>query len=207
MMARKSGVVVKIVQQANGVIAMNKLYKVGLSLLMLLLMGSSHAVDSKAGKTKAQACIGCHGSAGVSNSPMWPNLAGQRAAYIEAQLKNFKSGQRDNSTMKAMADGLSDGDIKNLAAYFASLPAKSAGGDATLAAVGKDKAAMCMGCHGANLEGRGQVPKLAGQHPKYLSKQLNDFKDGTRKAGPMNAVAKNLSDDDIKALSEYLGAL
>lgn len=185
----------------------NNIYRVGVVLISMLLTDSSFAADIDAGKSKAQMCVGCHGSAGVSHSPTWPNLAGQRAAYIAAQLKRFKSGQRQNATMKSIAEGLADDDINNLAEYFAGLPGKSAGGDAALAQSGKDKAAMCMGCHGSKLEGRGQVPKLAGQHPKYLSKQLNDFKSGDRQAGPMNAIAKSLSEDDIKALSEYLGSL
>lgn len=199
---------VKILQQANEVIAMNNnIYTIGASLLLMLMIEPSYAADVDAGKSKAQMCVGCHGSEGVSGGPMWPNLAGQRAAYLEAQLKHFKSGQRQNGTMTGIAVGLADDDIKNLAAYFANLPAKSAGGNTALAQTGKDKATMCMGCHGSNLEGRGYVPKLAGQHPKYLAKQLNDFKTGDRMAGLMNAVAKNLSDEDISALSEYLGSL
>lgn len=187
---------------------MRKLYsKIGFSFLLALWIAPSHAADIDAGKSKAAACMGCHGSEGISSSAMWPNLAGQSVAYLQTQLKNFKSGQRDNPTMKGIVAGLSDDDIQNLAAYFAGLPAKSAGGDAASSQTGKDKAAMCMGCHGSNLQGKGQFPRLAGQHPNYLSKQLHDFKDGARKAGPMNAIAKSLADDDIKVLAEYLGAL
>ena len=185
----------------------NNIYKIGFIFLLSLPMLQANAADVNAGKAKAVVCVGCHGGSGISTSPMWPNLAGQSAAYIAGQLKSFKSGQRDDSTMKAIAEGLDDADAQNLAAYFASLPGKSAGGDAALAKIGKDKAAMCLGCHGNNLQGNGQFPKLAGQHPKYLSKQLNDFKSGARKAGAMNAIAKNLSDDDIKALVEYMGSL
>ena len=187
---------------------MNKRYsKIGFTFLLALMAVSSHAADIDAGKSRAAACMGCHGPEGISNNPMWPNLAAQRAPYIAAQLKHFKSGQRENSTMKAIAEGLSDADIQNIAVYFASLPGKSTGGDAALAKAGKDKAAMCMGCHGNKLQGNGQFPKLAGQHPKYLVKQLNDFKKGHRKGGAMNAITQNLSEDDIKALSEYLGSL
>ncbi|QPK64789.1 cytochrome c [Methylomonas sp. LL1] len=182
-------------------------YKIGFSIFTSLLMMPAQAADINAGKTQAGACMGCHGSAGVSNNPMWPSLAGQTSAYIETQLKNFKSGARANPTMKGIAAGLKDADIQNLAAYYASLPGKSAGGDAKSAQIGKDKAAMCMGCHGNTMQGNGQFPKLAGQHPQYLVKQLNDFKSGERKSGPMNGMAKSLSDDDIKALAEYLSSL
>lgn len=182
-------------------------YTIGFSILASFLTTPANAADINAGKTQAATCSGCHGNAGVSNNPMWPNLAGQTSAYLETQLKNFKSGARANPTMSGIAANLKDEDIQNLAAYFASLPSKSAGGDAKLAQTGKAKAAMCMGCHGNNLQGNGQFPKLAGQHPNYLTKQLNDFKSGDRKAGSMNGVAKSLSDEDIKALAEYLGSL
>lgn len=182
-------------------------YKIGFTFLLSLFVLPVQAADVNAGKSKAAVCMGCHGSAGVSNNPLWPNLAGQSGAYIEAQLKNFRSGLRENSTMNAIAKDLTDADIENLAAYFAALPGKSAGGDANLAQKGKEKAPMCMGCHGLELKGNGQFPKLAGQHPKYLVKQLQDFKTGARKAGQMNAITRTFSDEDIKALAEYLGSL
>lgn len=181
--------------------------KIGYSFLLFFLVASVQAADINAGKSKSSVCMGCHGSEGVSNSPTWPNLAGQSRTYLEIQLKKFKSGQRSNSTMNAIVKDLSDADIQNLAAYFASLPGKSAGGDAKLAAGGKQKAAMCVGCHGQDFKGNGQFPKLAGQHPKYLSKQMHDFKSGDRKGGPMNGIVQNLSDDDIEAIAEYLGSL
>lgn len=168
---------------------------------------AAHAADIGAGKARSAACLGCHGEGGVSKSPMWPNLAGQTASYLEIQLKKFKSGERTDATMNAMAEELSDADIQNVAAYFASLPRKSAGGDADLAKLGKDKAAMCMGCHGDKLQGNGQFPKLAGQHPKYIVKQMQAFKSGERKGGPMGAMASHLSEDDIKALAAYIGSL
>ena len=152
-------------------------------------------------------CQGCHGIGGDSKSPMFPILAGQSSAYIEKQLKAFKSGARTSPTMKSMAAGLDKNEIENVAAYFADQPSKSAGGDVALAKKGKDKTAMCMGCHGNNAQGRGQFPKLSGQHPQYLAKQLADFKNGERKGGPMEAVAKNLSDQDIKEITAYLGSL
>lgn len=186
---------------------MNTTYKIGIGVVLALLASSVQAADINAGKNRSSACMGCHGGNGVSNSGMFPSLAGQTRPYLETQLKHFRSGERSNATMIAMAKDLKDTDIQNLAAYYASLPGKSAGGDANLAQAGKDKAAMCMGCHGKALQGNGQFPKLAGQHPEYISKQLADFKSGSRKAGQMNAIAKTLSEDDIKALAEYAGSL
>lgn len=180
--------------------------KIGLVLMLHLLTTGANAADIAAGKSRTEACQGCHGNAGASANPIWPNLAGQTAIYLEAQLRKFKSGDRANPIMKPIAEALNDADIQNLAAYFASLPAKSAGGDAALAKAGKDQIPQCMGCHGNKLQGQGQFPRLAGQHPQYLAKQLSDFKSGVRKSGSMNAVAKTLTEDNIKAMAAYLGA-
>ncbi|MDD1620500.1 MAG: cytochrome c4 [Methylococcaceae bacterium] len=182
-------------------------HKIGFALMLCLFASTLNAADIAAGKSRAETCQGCHGNAGVSNNSLWPNLAGQPAIYLEAQLKKFKSGTRDNPTMKPIAEALSDADIQNLAAYFASLPAKSSGGDATLAKAGKDQVPQCMGCHGNKLQGQGQFPRLAGQHPQYLAKQLSDFKSGSRNSSTMNAIAKTLTEDNIKAIATYLGSL
>ena len=181
--------------------------KIAIMLMSSFVFSASHAADINAGKAKAMVCAGCHGSDGVSKSPMFPSLAGQTSLYLANQLKHFRDGTRENATMNGLAKGLQDNEIENLAAYFSSLPSKSAGGDAGLAETGKAKAGMCMGCHGNQLQGNGPMPKLAGQQPQYISKQLGDFKSGSRKAGQMNAIAKSLSDEDIKALAEYVGSL
>ncbi|MGY6275150.1 c-type cytochrome [Methylomonas sp. MgM2] len=185
----------------------HSIYKTGICILFFTLTTPLHAADINAGKSKSAVCLGCHGSEGVSKSPIWPNLAAQSRTYIEIQLKKFKTGERSNSSMNAIAKDLSDADIQNLAAYFASLAGKSAGGDATLAAKGQQKTAMCVGCHGEDLKGVGQFPRLAGQHPDYLSKQLHNFKSGERKGGPMNGIAQGLSEEDIDAIAAYLGSL
>lgn len=182
-------------------------YRISFAALLWLFASFADAADITAGKASSAACQGCHGGSGVSSNAMWPNLAGQTALYVETQLKKFKDGSRESPVMKAMAQELSQEEMSNLGAYFASLSAASSGGDAGLAKTGKDKVTMCMGCHGEKFQGQGQFPRLAGQHPEYLSKQLNDYKSGTRKAPHMNAVAKSLSDDDIKAIAAYLGSL
>ncbi|SHE20020.1 c-type cytochrome [methanotrophic endosymbiont of Bathymodiolus puteoserpentis (Logatchev)] len=98
-------------------------------------------------------------------------------------------------------------EVFDLAAYFASLKNKSAGGDKELAEQGKSKAPMCFGCHGNGAQGLGVAPRLAGQHPAYLQRQLRAFKEGTRKNGPMRGIAGMLSDEDIRAVTEYMGSL
>ena len=79
------------------------------------------AGDVAAGKAKAATCAGCHGADGISAVPTYPNLAGQKEAYLVATLKGFRDGTRKNATMNPMAKPLSDADIDNLAAYYASL--------------------------------------------------------------------------------------
>jgi cytochrome c553 len=178
-----------------------------LFFLTSLFCSTAYTADIKAGAEKATACIGCHGQNGISSSPQWPNLAGQQPAYLSNQLKAFRDKTRKNPTMEGMAANLSDADIANLSAYFASLQPKSAGGDKTLATAGKEKFAMCQGCHGATAAGNGIFPRLAGQHPAYLAKQLKAFKEGSRKSGPMQSMAATLSPEDIKSITAYLGNL
>lgn len=81
----------------------------------------SIAADAAAGKTKAASCAGCHGAAGISPAPTFPNLAGQKEAYLVKQMKAFKDGSRKDPTMNAMAKPLSDSDIANISAYYAGL--------------------------------------------------------------------------------------
>jgi len=92
---------------------------------MLFGVSSSLAVagDIAAGKAKSTTCIACHGSAGISSNPIWPNLAGQKKQYLVQQIKAFKSGARKNASMAPMVQALSDTDIENLAAYYSSLKA------------------------------------------------------------------------------------
>ena len=174
----------------------------------MVMIPVAQSQSMKIGQEKAVACQGCHGSNGVSINGIGPHLAGQTASYIERQLKNFKSKSRQYAPMNAMAAGLSDEDIDNLAAFFAAQSLSVSNPvDRSLAGQGKAKAAMCLGCHGGKAEGRGQFPRLAGQKPQYLEKQLRDFKAGKRQGGPMNAVAKGLSEQDISALSHYFASL
>ena len=85
------------------------------------LNGQAVAGDAPAGKSKAASCAGCHGPAGISNNPMWPNLAGQKEAYLVKQLKSFRDGTREDPMMGPMARPLSDTDIENLAADYSTL--------------------------------------------------------------------------------------
>ena len=175
------------------------------------------------GKAKSMMCTACHGAEGNSVNPLWPSVAGQSAPYIVAQLEAFKSGSRSDPLMTAQAMLLSDGDMRDIAVYFESLPAAAMsvadpskvdkgqalyrGGD------GDNRVAACLACHGPT--GRGnpaaKYPALQGQHAAYTAKQLNDYASNTRqsdgKTRIMRDIASRLSEDDIKALASYVQGL
>ena len=179
-----------------------------ISFVFLSLSNTAHAADISAGKDKAVACLQCHGSNGNSKNAQYPSLAGQRAMYLESQLKNFQSGQRTNPIMQGIVGKLTKSDISNISAYFADLTPEGAGAsDLSLAKKGQEKFAMCAGCHGSSAQGRGGFPRLAGQQPEYIEKQLLSFKNRSRKGGPMNAMTSSLSEQDIKEIAAYLGNL
>lgn len=176
------------------------------------------AGDAGAGKSVAEACAACHGKEGMSVNPEWPNLAGQHAGYLVSSLKAFKSGARKNDMMSGMAAGLSDADMRNVAAYFAKSSCGVTGGDKAKAVLGKAKVteAGCAACHNAGgLRGTGAAgisasrtwPNLAGQNAGYLTVALKSFRDDSRSHAVMSSVAKTLSDSDIDNLSAYFASV
>jgi len=100
---------------------LKKVFAAFIASLLLVVANTSLAGDTAAGKSKAAICSGCHGSDGISANPLWPNLAGQKEVYLVNQLRAFRDGSRSDPMMTPMAKPLSDADIENLAAYFASL--------------------------------------------------------------------------------------
>ena len=164
------------------------------------------AGSATAGKAKASSCAGCHGTDGVSSNPAWPNLAGQQQAYLVNALKAYKAGTRKDGMMTGLMKNLNDKDIRNLAAYYASLSCRTAGSgtpkaDAT---AGKAKASSCAGCHGAKgVSSNPAWPSLAGQQQAYLVNALKAYKAGTRKDAMMARLVKDLNDTDIKNLAAY----
>ena len=103
---------------------MNKIIAATLACALVGVYGAAQAGDAAAGKAKAAVCGACHGPDGNSMVPLYPKLAGQHEAYLAAALKAYRSGARDNATMKPMVATLTDTDIENLAAYYASQKAK-----------------------------------------------------------------------------------
>ena len=146
--------------------------------------GIGNAADIAAGKLKAQTCVACHGAAGLSTVSTFPSLAGQPSLFIVYQLIQFRGNQRVFAPMNAVAAGMSDTDMRDLGAYFASLPGPvgATGGDPARIAEGQriSDASHCQSCHTADLRGQKQVPRLAGQHADYLKAQLKGLRDGTR---------------------------
>jgi cytochrome c553 len=94
-----------------------------LTCSLALITTAATGADIDAGKAKAAVCAACHGGNGISIIPDYPNLAGQKVKYLESTIKAYRDGERKNPIMSPMAAGLSDSDVANLAAYFASLPA------------------------------------------------------------------------------------
>lgn len=180
------------------------------------------AGDAAAGQAKAITCSACHGADGNSLNPEWPSLAGQHESYTIKQLQAFKSGARQNVLMSSQAMGLSDQDMADLAAYFASQKAAKKTADAALVETGQQVyrggnketgAPACLACHGP--DGLGNItaawPTVAGQHASYTAAQLAAYRSGERSTDGdtqiMRNVASRLTDDEIKAVASYIQGL
>ena len=181
---------------------------------------------AKAQPIVTQVCVACHAVDGNSAIPANPNLADQHPEYTYKQLRNFKSqggkpAERSNGVMAGMVANLSDDDMKNLAVYFAAQKPKSqAARDAALAKQGETiyrggiqakGVAACASCHAPNGTGMpAQFPRVAGQHAEYTAAQLTAFRAGQRANDPaqmMRMIAAKMSDQEIKAVSEYIAGL
>ena len=190
---------------------------------LLLVWGPVHAAgDAAAGEALSATCSACHGAAGVSVNPEWPNLAGQHAKYLAKQLADFKQGtERNNAMMAGMVAGLSEQDMQDLGAFYASKPAPQGAADQDKVALGEkifrggnadSGVAACMACHGP--AGGGDplagFPRLSGQHAAYTAAQLRMFRSGER-ANDMNQmmrdVASAMTDEEIEAVASYVQGL
>jgi len=196
----------------------------GLTLAALQVQAES-LVDGSidAGKSKSVTCAACHGPAGISANPLWPNIAGQAAPYLVAQLQAFKDGSRNNPLMTSQAMMLSAQDMADLAVYFESLPAPAqAVADPDLVGKGEalyrggevtDQVAACIACHGPTGTGNpaAAYPALKGQHAAYTAKQLRDYASGERVSDGttrvMRDIAGKLSEEQIVALASYVQGL
>lgn len=199
---------------------MNK-WLVSVSLVLGLAANGLQAADVAAGKAKSATCMACHGPDGNSPNPIWPKLAEQHPAYLKKQLLDFKSGNRKNDMMAPMAAPLTDEDIDNLSAYFASQSQKGGVAAADKVVVGEKLyragngatgVAACMACHGPAGAGNpsANFPRVAGQHAAYLEKTLKDFRSGDRNndtSKMMQGVVARMTDAEIAAVAQYIQGL
>lgn len=181
--------------------------------------------DPAKGQVAAAVCAACHNPDGNSAAPTFPKIAGQHYDYIVKQLNNFKvqpgaaAAERENGQMLGFASMLTDEQIRDVAAYFASQKFEPAaannkdtyelGRKIFRAGIPAKGVAACAGCHGPSGAGMpGQYPRVMGQWPEYTEAQLVGFRQGTRKNNStMTDVAARLSDVEIKAVADYIAGL
>ena len=200
---------------------MNKLL---VSLLLTFgIAGLAQAAgDAAAGQAKVAVCAGCHGADGNSAAPNFPKLAGQGDCYLLKQMQDIKSGNRQVLEMTGILTNVSDQDMADMAAYFASQSMSVGAADPEKLELGQslyrggklpEGMPACTGCHAPNGAGNAAAgfPHLGGQHAQYVAKQLTDFREGARTNDgdtmPMRAVAAKLSNKDIEAISSYIQGL
>jgi len=202
--------------------ALRKLLLMGFVASMSLMQSNAVAEgDAAAGKAKSATCAACHGADGNSVNPEWPKIAGQHASYIVLQLQAYKDGKRQNALMMPMAMGLSDADMQDLAAYYASQQQTPGMADPELVATGERVyrggnpsrgVPACIACHGPAGKGNPltMYPKLAGQHAVYTYAQLKAYADQVRKSDKnqmMRNIADRMSDSDMRAVASYIEGL
>ncbi|KIQ05362.1 MULTISPECIES: c-type cytochrome [Pseudomonas] len=200
---------------------MNKMI---VSLLVALgLVGAVQAAgDPVAGQAKTIVCGACHGQDGNSPLANFPKLAGQGERYLLKQMQDIKSGARPVVEMTGMLEPLSDQDMVDVAAYYASQKISVGAADPALVDRGQalfrggklaEGMPACTGCHSPDGSGIATAgyPHLGGQHADYVAKQLTAFREGERSndgdSMVMRDIAAKLSNKDIQAISSYIQGL
>lgn len=215
---------------------MNKLFKgviLSLGVAAALSPAANAAGDASAGQAKSAVCAACHGADGNAPNPIWPKLAGQGEKYLLKQLRDIKDGDRKVLEMTGIVAGLNDQDLQDLAAYYAAGSMQLSGAksdDAALLKLGEKVfragdpergVVACIGCHSPTGAGNAPAgfPRLSGQNPAYVEKQLKAFRTGADDpsnptarlndgdARTMRDVAATLSDRQIKALANYIAGV
>jgi cytochrome c553 len=171
------------------------------------------ATQMAAARTKAQVCFACHGPDGNSTVGEYPDPRRPKLALYLHRAQGFQGGRRSDEQMSPMAAQLSTEDMTLLGEFFAAqkqTPIKFQVDSAKVDAGRKTSdAVLCPMCHLGGFVGQNEIPRVAGQWPQYIKKQLADFKARrrTNDAGNMTSVAATLSDADIENLSQYIGNL
>jgi len=189
------------------------------ALFSLPVQADAKADLARAEEIVAGRCFLCHGLEGESASAVFPRLAGQHSEYIAKQLSDFKSGKRKSDTMKPQAEELTPPEMQALGSFFEKKTAKPrAARDTELLAVGKfvfnrgnqfSGLPACSSCHGAKGYGTPMLPRLAGQHPRYIEDQLKQFnkRERTNDNAVMHTIASKLSELETHAVAEYIATL
>jgi cytochrome c553 len=208
---------------------MKSLLTIGLSLALGWAAGTLHAAEAPKAPVKpdlargqaiaTQVCGACHLHDGNRGVPANPILQGQHPEYLVKQLTEFKSGKRKNAVMLGFASTLSEEDMKNVAAYYASKTAKPGfarnkdtirlGESIYRGGIAQKSVPACAGCHGPTGSGLPvQYPRLGGQHADYTEAQMVAFRSGARaNSAQMTTIAARLSDVEIKAVADYIAGL
>lgn len=177
--------------------------------------------DPAAGEAKSALCATCHGADGNSQIAMNPKLAGQSEKYLLKQLQDYQSGERQDATMTAMVANLSEEDMADLAAWYASQEVTLGGADPETLELGERLyragdaelgVAACAACHGPDGSGNDPAgfPALSGQHGEYTLRQLELFRSGERSNDPggmMRTTMERLTDRELQALASYVSGL
>ena len=199
------------------------MYRLIIAAVLTLTFQAAFAEgNANRGKKLTQICVACHGVDGNSIVGTFPSIAGQQPKYLLKQLRDIKSGDRAAPLMIGQLNSMTDGDLEDLAAYYASQEPTGGAAKPELVELGetiyragikRKKIAACTACHlpsgeGSNLAG---FPALAGQWPEYTESQLKAFRQGLRHndgdGRMMRSTALDLSDDEIAAVASYLYGL
>jgi cytochrome c553 len=185
--------------------------RIALVLLpMLVGFGIAHADTLE---EKAAMCAGCHGENGLPQEKTTPVIWGQYQGYLYLQLRDYKRGDRKDDQMTPVVDLLERDDLLALARYFSEkqwprLGQPAAAADVVTRAQRANGSVGCTGCHQASYIGEGTQPRLAGQWREYMQQTMLDFRTRKRGNNPgMSDLMLATSEDDIKAMAEYLAGL
>jgi cytochrome c553 len=197
-------------------------HRLGRIAALMLLMAPPVAVAgdaSKAVSLAANLCASCHGEDGNSVAPIFPRLAGQQAVYLLRELKDFKSGKHVNEVMNPIASGLSDEDMANLAAFYASQkPSPGTVANPALLPLGKalymngnakSGIPSCSSCHEDDGSGGGKFPRVAGQYVEYSLEEFRLYAAGKRTNGArvMQAISERMTEEETRAVAEYMASM
>ncbi len=176
--------------------------------------GKQPVADIAAGKTIAdRQCRPCHGVDGRGTGPAIPTLAGQPDPYLLAAIAEYLDGRRNHAALRAILEGLSDADTRNVAVYFASLPSIDAASRQNVQLfspyeTGQKLAVVCGQCHGADGNSKMPgVPSLAGQQPRYFATAVHEYLDGSRGTpSPMHMLVRDMRAVEVDSVALYFAS-